>query len=70
MTMMERITQAINKGIATKTPSNKIAELVIHALREPDEVDVKILMKLHEFVFKVGPAKAWDVALDQIVDPD
>lgn len=70
MTMMDKISQTINRGFVNRIPSEKIAQLVINALREPDEVDPRILMKLHTYIFSNGPAKAWDVALDQIIDPD
>lgn len=53
--------------------SLEFAKKVIHALREPDEIDPKILMAMDHYTHvsynKISYNKMWDAALDQIVDP-
>ena len=48
--------------------SLEFAKKMIHALREPDEIDPKILMTMNHYKH-ISLNKMWDAALDQIVDP-
>ena len=76
MTMIEKVANAIfeemaKQGIIAINWNTNIAKAAINALREPNEIDPKILQKFGAwFVVTTTFDKPWDAAIDQIIDPE